>query len=444
MPQPSNVSPHVPLHELDAPMSARTAGRVAASPNDPASRLENAHGAIPVEWSAEREPPTPGTLVEVAGHWNGQRLQIEEHLWVSDGEKSSTMERRDDAPSLSEAISARSSLNRSIRAYFDDAGFLEVETPNAVDEPGTDIYLEPIGTRSLEERTKRTVPPFLHTSPEFAMKRLLAEGLEKIYQLVKVWRDGEITDLHHPEFTLLEWYRAWEPLDAIMADCERIVTDACGESATVVERTPDGREVREVALEPPFERITMRELVGEAAGFDLLDALDYASLRRAVVERDLLRGDLDRRHPPKESRWDDLFFDLMVTELEPRLAKMGAVFVTEWPAPLAVLARKSEADPRIAHRFELFVGGVELANGFDELVDPDAQRTRFERELEERKNMEMPRLPMPERFLGALERGLPRSCGVALGVDRLLMLALGVPRIDDVAPYAHVPKLRDP
>jgi lysyl-tRNA synthetase class 2 len=368
-------------------------------------------------------------LVRLQGEWDGEQLRVETGEVVHRASAESTFEQYHDSAELHRAVRERAALNKQIREYFTGEEFLEVETPNEVPSPGTDLYLDPISTESA----------YLHTSPEFAMKRLLSEGLERIYQLVKVWRGEERTDLHHPEFTLLEWYRAWEDLDAIMADVEQIVTRGAGGVAEVVQRRRDGVDERRIELEPPFPRVTMREVVREACGFDLLEALDYASLREAVAERDLLDAGLDRRHPPPgesdEGRWDELFFELMVSELEPHLASMGAVFVVDWPSQLAVLARKSDEDPRIARRFELFVGGVEIANGFDELTDPNEQRRRFVEDLAERSKLQKPQMPMPDQFLQGLEYGLPPSSGVALGVDRLLMLRMGVGRIGRVVPF---------
>jgi len=437
------MADHQPLHNIHEPGDVRTGGRLTRAGDDDSWKLRNIRGALPLHWDHAEPDLERGALARVEGYWNGSAIEVETLEIVGRSGGRPSVRRRGGAPDLSDVSDARDRLNRMIRRYFRDRDFREVETPCAVPAPGTDIYLEPIGTRSLEDREPRTVEPFLQTSPEFAMKRLLTEGFERIFQLAKVWRDGEVTDLHHPEFTLLEWYRAWEPLESAIRDAEQLVTAACDGEATAAIRTPEGVDRRAIPLDPPFERLTMRKLVEEAAGFDILEALEYESLRRAIVDRDLLQGDLDRRHPPDGGRWDDLFFELMIARIEPHLATKGAVVVTEWPAPLAILARRSEKDPRVAHRFEVYVGGIELANGFDELRDPDIQRRRFEEELDDRASMDRPTLPMPEAFLEALEYGLPPSAGVALGVDRLLMLAVGAPRIDDVAPFAHRPGLRD-
>jgi lysyl-tRNA synthetase class 2 len=191
--------------------------------------------------------------------------------------------------------------------------------------------------------------------------------------------------------------------------------------------------------EGPFMRLTMREVVEASCGFDILEALEAPQLAAICRERGLLEGTRGvlEGGPGGELRWDELFFALQVERVDPWLADRGAVFVTEWPAPLAILARRSPDDPRVAERFELYVDGVELANGFQELVDPVEQRARFEAEVRERRRRGLPELPVPERLLAALEDpGMPPSAGVALGVDRLLMLALGVDDIGEVLPFA--------
>ncbi|WP_168210797.1 EF-P lysine aminoacylase EpmA [Persicimonas caeni] len=333
--------------------------------------------------------------------------------------------------SLEEAMRLRARANRQIRAFFDARDFLEVETPNWVAAPGTDVHLDPVRAVYEDRHGDLSVSGYLHTSPEFAMKRLLVEGLERIWQMCKVWRNGEVTPLHNPEFTLLEWYRAGEPVEAIIDDVEALTRELLGDEAMVV--TDD--EERRVDLSAPFERMTMQQVVEGACGFDLLEALDFDALYAACEANDLL-SPRSLARAGTHRQWDELFFELQVTYIDPFLADRGAVFVTDWPTPLAVLARKKPADPRVAERFELYVGGVELANGFGELTDPVEQHARFEHDLETRRERGLPDMPMPERFLAALERGMPASSGVAVGVDRLLMLACGAADIREVVPFA--------
>ena len=332
---------------------------------------------------------------------------------------------------LEQSLRLRARANKTIRAFFDARDFLEVETPNWVAAPGTDVHLDPVRAIYEDLHDGQPVSGYLHTSPEFAMKRLLVEGLERIWQMCKVWRNGEITPLHNPEFTILEWYRAGEPVETIMADVEALALELLGDEAVVAE---DG-QVRRVELGAPFKRLTMQQVVEEACGFDLLEALEFDALLRACETNELLsQRSLERAR--KHELWDELFFELQVSYLDPFLAEQGAVFVTDWPAPLAVLARKRPDDTRVAQRFELYIGGVELANGFQELTDPKEQRERFQQDLQTRRERGLPELPMPERFLESLERGMPPSSGVAVGVDRILMLAAGVSDIREVAPFA--------
>ena len=397
----SDTPNYSPLHQLDSTGPVATAGRVRHLDEEDDWRLENAR--------ASRRLRLPDEL-ETSSLDGGLAL---DRVHRPEGESTVGEEIQD--VSIGEALVARDRAKRRARSVFEASDFLEVQTPHAIDAPGTDLYLKPIGTRRLSDQERPLIPSHLHTSPEFEMKRLLTEGAERIYQFAKVWRNGEMTDWHHPEFTLLEWYRAWEELEAIQEDVEAVVEAVVGDTATIVERTSEDTERRTVDLDPPFERVTMQQLVDDACGFDLLEALDYDGLWRACDEHDLLPGRFEARHPREGGRWDDLFFELMVTRIEPELAERGAVFVTEWPAPLAVLARKHADDPRVAERFELYVGGVELANGFHELTDPDEQRSRFEHEIEERSELDMPPLPMPDAFLEALEYGLPRRRGSRSG-----------------------------
>ncbi len=301
------------------------------------------------------------------------------------------------------AIAARAALNREVRAFFESRDFVEVETPQIVVAAGTDPYIDPIPAQLTVGREMRAMS--LHTSPEFAMKELLAAGMERIYQICHVWRDGEITALHNPEFTLLEWYRAGVPYDVIMDDVEALV-------GAVLD------------IDGPMQRMTMQQAWLSACGLDPIQtAGDVDALAEASGNG-------------RWERWDELFFDLMLERVEPWVAEQGAVFITEWPTELAVLARRCSHDPRVAERFELYVDGVELANGFGELTDAHEQRTRFEIDNSQRRAIGKPEQPMPDRFLAALSRGLPQSSGVAVGLDRLLMLRVGASQIADVLPFA--------
>lgn len=436
----------LPLAQLIKTASAQ--GQTPAAPQRTAGRLRQRSGVWHLESAGHSirliadgadaaAKLTHGALVEVLGTLDAahdadgkspaftvESLEIV-HLPLTQEPALSAQRQR----SLAEAVQLRAHANRRIRAFFDARDFVEVETPNWVEAAGTDVHLSPVNAffQDPHRPAEEAIRGDLHTSPEFSMKRLLAGGLERIWQMSKVWRNGEITPLHNPEFTLLEWYRAWDDLDAIIQDVEDLSRALIGEVARIGER--------EISLEAPFLRMTMHEVIEAACGFDILEATDFDALLAVCAERELLsEHSLNRARETR--RWDELFFELQIGYIDPFLDAQGPVFVTEWPTPLAVLARTKPEDPRVAQRFELYIGGVELANGFQELTDPREQRARFEADLATRQAAGLPLPAMPERFLESLEWGLPPSSGVAVGVDRYLMLKSGAQNIKEVAPFA--------
>jgi lysyl-tRNA synthetase class 2 len=293
-------------------------------------------------------------------------------------------------------------MYRAIRERMHREGFIDVETPVRVSAAGTDPFLEAVG---CEDDT------CLQTSPEFAMKSLLAQGHERVFQICKAFRGKEITPLHNPEFTILEFYRAWDDMDAVIQDVEDIVK-VC---------VPDLQGTQ-------FARRTMSDVVRSAANIDLLACQTSDDFRRAIQEQ----GHFE---PRKSDGWHEMFFEMIVTCVDPYLEKQPPTFVTHWPSQVAVLARRSDSDPRVALRFELYVEGLELCNGFEELTDPTEQRRRFEEDRDFRRQHGLPDAPMPENFLKALEWGLPPSAGVAIGLDRVLMLRTKTKEISDVLPF---------
>jgi elongation factor P--(R)-beta-lysine ligase len=318
-----------------------------------------------------------------------------------------------------ERLHRRVAIIRAVRSFFDGQGFLEVDTPVAVTAPAPEAHIEaPAVTLHTEGRAHRR---FLQTSPELSMKRLLVGGLDRIYQIAPVFRDADFSAIHRPEFRLLEWYRKHSSWDALLDDCEGLLR-ACARAAGLSDRFR--YQAREIDLTGPFRRISMDEAFRAHAGFSILDALDPARLRAEL--------DAVGLHSVADDSWDDLFHRVFLSKIEPViLADPRPVFLTHYPAPLAALARLDPKDPRASERFELFVGDMELANGFGELVDADLQRRRFERDRETRRQAGFNDYPLDERFLAALA-SLPPSAGIALGVDRLLMLLLDVDDIDAV------------
>lgn len=306
----------------------------------------------------------------------------------------------------------RAELTRATRAFFEGRGYTEVETPYAVPTPGEEVHLRPFAT-SRSHPDGRTEPLWLHTSPEFAMKKLLTAGAGPIFQMARVWRNGEGSALHAPEFTMLEWYRPGADMDALVAETTDLLRAVLPGVVTCRGVTTDlGR----------MERLTVAEAFTRHAGADVLGtAGDVVALARSAGVA-----------PRPEETWEDLFFRLLLDRVEPNLGRAHPTFLTHWPAEQAALARRDPDDPRVALRFELFVCGIELANAFVELTDAPEQRTRFEADRARRHALFGPDWPMDEALLAALALGMPPSSGIALGFDRLAMLATGADRIGQV------------
>jgi lysyl-tRNA synthetase class 2 len=308
-------------------------------------------------------------------------------------------------------LQARARALAKLREVFAARGFLEVETPLLVPSPALEIHLEAVPAGS----------GYLITSPEYQMKRLLAAGFERIYQVCKCFRANEHGVQHSSEFTLVEWYRAFAGIDAIIEDTEQLVHAVCGDHARIGSRRID--------VKPPWHRMTVRDAMlqyagvrvdGEEPAGDLV-----AEIRRAGI--DVADG----------TAWDDAFFAAFLARVEPAIAALDRALVLEdWPAPLAALARRKDGEPKTALRFEAYVGGIELANAFDELTDPVEQRARFEDDQRIRAERGKPVYPLDEKLLAALAEGLPPSAGIALGFDRLVMLATGAEHIRQVLAFA--------
>ncbi|HJS85648.1 MAG TPA: EF-P lysine aminoacylase EpmA [Acetobacteraceae bacterium] len=309
-------------------------------------------------------------------------------------------------------LGRRARLVRSVRAFFEQRGYTEVETPYAVPAPGEEVHLRAFRT-AREYPDGHTEPLWLHTSPEFAMKRLLVAGAGPIFQLARVWRNGEGGDLHAPEFTMLEWYRPGASMAALMDETEALLRAVLSPVVTC-------RGVRTDLAQ--FERLSVTEAFERWVGADVLATADDAPALAAAAGARLRTGE----------SWEDLFFRLLLERVEPHLGRAHPTFLTHWPAAQAALARRDPADPRVAERFELFVCGIELANAFVELTDPAEQRTRFLADRARRHAAHGPDWPLDEDFLAALGHGMPPSAGIALGFDRLAMIASGASRIGQV------------
>lgn len=314
-----------------------------------------------------------------------------------------------------DALRARATALTKLREVFATRGFLEVETPLLVPSPGLEIHLDAV----------RAGDGYLITSPEYQMKRLLAAGFEKIYQVCKCFRANERGPHHAGEFTMVEWYRAHAGIDAIVDDTEQLVA-AVIRSITGVPVARVGE--RDIDVRPPWRRMTVRAAMREWAGVAVDGAEPAAELVAAVRAAGIEVAD--------DTAWDDAFFAAFLARVEPAITALDhALILEDWPAPLAALARRKPDDPKTALRFEAYVGGIELANAFDELTDADEQRARFVTDQRVRAERGKPVYPIDDKLIAALAEGLPPSAGIALGFDRLVMLATGAPSIDQVLTF---------
>lgn len=286
----------------------------------------------------------------------------------------------------------RAAITQAIRRFFIRSGYLEIETPNLIKSPAPEIHIDAISTTN----------GFMHTSPELCMKRLLSAGHSMIFQICKCYREGERGKYHLPEFTLLEWYRAGADYMVLMEECEDMIRFVAheleiGDSIEYMGKVID--------LKGPWKRITVREAFKRYSPIPLEEAIE-----------------------------SNCFDEMMVEEIEPRLEISKPTFLYEYPSALGSLARLKKNDPDLAERFELYIGGLELANAFSELTDVGEQEKRFKKEMEKRRRQGKTEYPFPEKFINDLHK-MPDSAGIAFGIDRLIMLFANKDSIDDVVSF---------
>jgi lysyl-tRNA synthetase class 2 len=318
----------------------------------------------------------------------------------------------------------RGRIAQAFRAHFLQDGFVEVECGALAVSPGNEAHLHAFATEASGPDGART-RLFLHTSPEFACKKLLAAGEEKIFDFARVYRNRERGTLHAPEFTMLEWYRANEVYERVQQDCIALMRLA----AEIGGAKMFSFRGRDCDPRAEAERLTVAQAFTWHAGVELLDTLsaEGAGDRNALAVKARRAG----LEVAADDNWADIFSKILVARVEPKLGIGKPTILCEYPRCEAALARASAHDPRVAERFEIYACGVELANGFGELTDPKEQRARFTHEMDEKERVYGERYPLDEDFLAALDR-MPEASGVALGFDRLVMLAVGARKIDDV------------
>ncbi len=307
-----------------------------------------------------------------------------------------------------ELVRKRAQIVKQVRAFFDARGYTEMQTPRLVGLPGQEPYLEPMWSEVSEQDGAKHRAALI-TSPEYAMKRLLAAGFDKIYDLGPCFRNGEPWDgTHDPEFLMLEWYRKNIGIQELMDETEEMVKSILKDL-------------------PKFRRLTVADAMKQYAGVDLETVLgDRKAMAKLCLEHHQTVNENDT--------WDDLFFKIFLSEVEPKLGEVPT-FLWRYPASMAALAQKDPQDPRYALRVELYIGKLELANGFVELADPVEQRARFEEEQALRKSLGKETWPIDERFMEALPK-MGQAAGIAFGVDRLVMLATGTDSISEIMPIS--------
>ncbi|MFN3853332.1 MAG: EF-P lysine aminoacylase EpmA [Phreatobacter sp.] len=321
-------------------------------------------------------------------------------------------------------LAARGRIRTALRHWFAGQDFTEVEAGILQVSPGNEAHLHGFAAEAVSiggERAKL----YLHTSPEFAAKKLIAAGETRIVDFARVFRNRERGPLHHPEFTMVEWYRVGESYESLMADCAQILRLACAAAGSSVLRW------RGLACDPATEpeRLTLAEAFARHAGIDLLATVTPAGEtdRTGLADQAAAAG----LRVASDDTWADIFSKVLVERIEPQLGIGRVTILCEYPVSEAALARPKAADPRVAERFELYVCGVELANAFGELTDPAEQRRRFETEMAEKQRIYGESYPIDEELLAALAL-MPPTSGIALGFERLVMLAAGARHIEDV------------
>ena len=393
------------------------AGRLVKMGESGCGRLRDDSGEVVVHFESPPGVDCVGDIVEVDGEWVAPTFHVRDFRLLAPGTAAST------GIDL-EILELRSKVLSGIRAYFSAEGFLEVETPLLLKCPGMEPHLTAFETRFADpDGPVRDL--YLPTSPEFAMKRLLASGAERIYQICKSFRHEEAGKFHTPEFTILEWYRAFEQYESIMEDSEALIHSLVVEifGNSFVQYRGNAIDVS-----PPWERLTVMEAMYRYAGIDVDpdgDPDQFVRAARSKGHSAVLDTD------SSEVAFTKVFLDAV----EGNLGNERPTILMEYPASMVALSKRRPGRYDVAERFEIYISGVELANAFAELNDPAEQRERFRTELDQRKADGNAAYDLDEQFLSALDRGMPPAAGIALGVDRLLMLLADKERIQDVISF---------
>ncbi len=321
---------------------------------------------------------------------------------------------------LKENLKTKAKILAAIREFFVQEGFLEMDTPTLVTSPDPSPFNEVFELRTMSQERV-----FLTPSPEFFLKKLLAAGLKNIYQITKAYRDKQEKDpLHLREFTILEWYRDNASYLDLMADCENLLL-FLQKKLTQKKLYYQGKEIN---LTPPWPRISCEEAFKKYAQVDLGEFLEKKKALKICQTKDY--------QVSQKNTWEELYHQIFLNEVEPELLKFPAVILYDYPAPLAALSQIKKSDPRYAERFEFYLGGLEMGNGYSELTDSQEQEKRLKADIGTRKNKGMKVFDYDHDFMAALKEGIPKTAGIAVGIDRLVMLFVNSSDIREVTPFA--------
>jgi lysyl-tRNA synthetase class 2 len=332
---------------------------------------------------------------------------------------------------MKEKFIIRAKIISLIRDFFIKNNFLEVETPTLVAHPGMEPHLDLFKT-SISKENREISPAYLISSPEYAMKKLLTAGFPKIFQICRSYRKGETDNLHNPEFTILEWYRAHADYTVIMRDVENLFLYLLKKLQTPNSQFPISNlgknfliyQNQKIDLSLPWPRLTVKNAFKKYAGINLDKTLDRESMARVARAKDYTVN--------RDDRFEDIFFKIFLNEIEPNLGKGKPTILMDWPIQMAALSRKKASDPRYAERFEVYIAGLELGNAFSELTDPIEQENRLKNEQKLRAKMKKEVYNIDKEFIQALKIGMPPSGGIAMGVDRIVMLFTDAKSIEEV------------
>jgi lysyl-tRNA synthetase class 2 len=312
---------------------------------------------------------------------------------------------------------------KQIRLFFDTQGFHEVETPILIGRPPAESYLDVFQT-ALLDRKRNSTPMYLSTSPELSLKKLMVAGIGNCYALTKSFRNTEVGDtLHIPEFTILEWYRVGVTYTDIMKDCEKLMLSLCpiGQKSPICPTL--SYQGKEINIKPPWQRISVKDAFEKWAHVDLEEFFDIPNARSIIKSKGYTVSD--------KNTWEELYNQIFLNEIEPHLGIDQPTIIYDFPGTIAALAKKKDDDKRYAERFEFYIGGLELGDCYTELTDWKEQEARFDNELKKVKRLGKTSYDYDHDFICALKSGLPACTGVAIGVDRLLMLLLDTTNIKD-------------